>query len=107
MRELLTGIIILTFIFFELFKYKIYGQTKMFKAKHPVDSKKRMIGNSAYAKAFDYVIGILFIFSFYKLLTLDASKPINIIQDVPELIYLSATLIVLLYSFIKENKGFM
>ena len=79
----------------------------MFKAKHPVDSKKRMIVNSAYAKAFDYVIRILFIFSFFKLLTLDTSKPFNIIHDVPELIYLGATLIVLLYSFIKENKGFM
>ena len=99
MRELLAGTVILIFILFELFKYKIFGQTKMFKAKHPVDSKKRMIGNSAYAKAFDYVIGILFIFSFYKLLTLYTSKPFNIIHDVPEPIYLGATLILLLYSY--------
>ncbi|MCG7418880.1 hypothetical protein MHJ97_00330 [Macrococcus epidermidis] len=107
MRELLAGIVILTFILFELFKYKIYGQTTMFKTKHPVDKEKRMIGTSTYAKAFDYVIGILFFFSFYKLLTLDTSKPLNIIQDVPELVYLGATLIVLIYSYIKENKGFM
>ncbi|WP_414049162.1 hypothetical protein [Macrococcus animalis] len=106
MRELLVGIVILVFILFEIFKYKVFGHTSIFKAKHPLNNEKKKIGTTAYARTFEYVIGILFLFSFYKLLTLDNSKAFNIIHDVPELIYLGATLIVLIYSYFKENKSF-
>ncbi|WP_414045030.1 hypothetical protein ACMGE7_01420 [Macrococcus equi] len=107
MKELIAGMIILLFILFYMFQYKIFGRTSMLKAKNPVSEEKRKIGEKAYANAFEYIMGLLLVFSLMKVLMLDSSKPINLLKDAPEVIYLGATILVLIFSYIKENKKYL
>ncbi|MCE4957325.1 hypothetical protein [Macrococcoides caseolyticum] len=94
-------------LFFFLFQYKILGRTAYFHPKHPVSDQRKQIGNKAYAHAFEYLIGILFVFSLLKVLQIDSNQKIDIFTDIPEVIYLAATLLVLIYHYIKENKNFL